>query len=161
VESFAGLEAYVLWRCAGLRDLADEVVQETWLTAVRRIRRFDPDQGSFAAWLNGIAVNVLRNSLRRRHRRGSVQPLANGRLTTEAPPDAALERHETAERIASALGELPERYEAVLRGKYFEQRSVEDLAAERGETPKAVESLLSRARQAFREAYLRCERDHE
>ena len=35
--SFAGLDAYVLWRCAGLRDRADDVVQETWLTAVRRI----------------------------------------------------------------------------------------------------------------------------
>ena len=33
-EAFAGLHAYALWRCGGLRDLADEVTQETWLTAV-------------------------------------------------------------------------------------------------------------------------------
>jgi DNA-directed RNA polymerase specialized sigma24 family protein len=35
-EAFAGLYGYVLWRCGGLRDPTDEVVQETWLTAVRR-----------------------------------------------------------------------------------------------------------------------------
>src|SRR5258707_6822181 len=62
---YAGLYAYVLWRCAGLRDHADDLVQETWLTAVRRIRRFDPAQGSFAGWLRGIAGNVLSNHFRR------------------------------------------------------------------------------------------------
>src|SRR5262249_16458684 len=60
-ESFTDLAAYVAWRCAGLRDLADDVVQETWLTAVRQVARFDPAQASFAAWLRGIAGNVLRN----------------------------------------------------------------------------------------------------
>jgi DNA-directed RNA polymerase specialized sigma24 family protein len=44
-ESFHGLTAYVAWRCAGLQDLAEEVVQETWLTAVRRIRSFDLRSG--------------------------------------------------------------------------------------------------------------------
>src|SRR5437868_6777582 len=53
-EAFAALDAYVLWRCGGLRDLADDALQETWLVAVRRIRRFDPAQGSFAGWLRGI-----------------------------------------------------------------------------------------------------------
>src|SRR5580765_7501759 len=42
-ESFAGLYRYVCWRCAGLRDVADDIVQETWLTAVRRVAVFEPD----------------------------------------------------------------------------------------------------------------------
>src|SRR5207247_2607118 len=68
-ESFAGLSAYARWRSGGLRDLADEIVQEAWLTAVRRIRAFDPSRGSFAHWLRGIAAHLLRNHLRRRARR--------------------------------------------------------------------------------------------
>src|SRR5690348_7540797 len=63
--AFAELYAYVLWRSGGLRERADEVTQETWLIAVRRLRSFDPSAGSFAAWLRGIAVNVLRNHFRR------------------------------------------------------------------------------------------------
>src|ERR1700736_240659 len=39
-QSFAGLAAYVAWRCAGLRDLEEEIIQETWFTAVKRIRAF-------------------------------------------------------------------------------------------------------------------------
>jgi RNA polymerase sigma-70 factor (ECF subfamily) len=48
---------------------------------------------------------------------------------------------------------LPARYEAVLRAKYLDGRSVADVAAAHGETAKAVESLLTRAREAFRQAY--------
>jgi RNA polymerase sigma-70 factor (ECF subfamily) len=155
-ESFDGLYAYVLWRCAGLRDRADEVVQEAWLTAVRRLRSFDPGQGSFAGWLRGIAANLLRNHFRREARRARrTEPLAGGQFCTD--PEAGARRREEAERIARALGALPQRYEAALRAKYLEGRSVADIAAAGGETVKAVESLLTRARQAFREAYLASE----
>lgn len=150
-EAFAGLYAYVLWRCGGLRERADEITQETWLTAVRRLRSFDPAAGSFAAWLRGITINLLRNHFRRENRRACrTQPLVNEPLAEEEP-------REQAERIAAALAALPPHYEAVLRMKYLEGRSVADIAAERGESPKAVESLLSRARQAFRQEYLQSE----
>jgi RNA polymerase sigma-70 factor (ECF subfamily) len=147
-EAFAGLYAYVLWRCGNLRDRAQDVVQETWLTAVRRLRTFDPSTGSFASWLRGIAANVLRNHFRREKRR--MKPL-------ESEPIAAEESREQAERIGAALASLPEHYEAALRMKYLESRSVADIAAERGESPKAIESLLTRAREAFRQAYLQAE----
>jgi RNA polymerase sigma-70 factor (ECF subfamily) len=154
-ESFAELAAYVTWRCAGLRDLTDEVVQETWLTAVRRVRRFDPDQASFGTWLRGIAANVLRNLLRRQRRRRHES--LNGHVAVAPRTDEGLPQRELAERIARALAALPERYEAVLRAKYLDQQSVIQIAESWQESPKAVESLLSRARQAFRETYSRCE----
>jgi RNA polymerase sigma-70 factor (ECF subfamily) len=150
-ESFTSLHAYVVWRCAGLRDLAEDAAQETWLTAVRRVRSFDPDRASFAAWLRGIAANVLRNHLRARRRAAPTVSL-NGAVAAPAKDAAA-----DPERIALALAALSERHEAVLRAKYLEQRSVADIAAEWDESPKAVESLLTRARDAFREAYQQTE----
>jgi RNA polymerase sigma-70 factor (ECF subfamily) len=149
-EAFADLYAYVRWRCGGLGDRADEVVQETWMTAVRRIAAFDPNQGAFAAWLRGIAVNLLRNYFRRPVR---SRPLAEA----DGMARSDVTDRERAESVAVALAELPPRYEAVLRAKYLDGRSVQDIAGDHGETPKAVESLLSRAREAFREAYLRLE----
>jgi RNA polymerase sigma-70 factor (ECF subfamily) len=147
-EAFDGLYAYILWRCAGLRDLADETVQETWLTAVRRIGDFEPQRGSFAGWLRGIAGNVVRNQLRQRRLRRRVQPLNDALPAHNTQP-----QRELAEQIAHALSALPERYEAVLQAKYVDQRSVAEIAGDWAETPKAIESLLTRARQAFREAY--------
>ena len=68
-ESFDGLYAYLSWRCGGRRDWTDEIVQETWLTVVRRIRSFEPERGSFASWLHGIAANTVKNYLRSQARR--------------------------------------------------------------------------------------------
>lgn len=147
-EAFAALYAYVLWRCGGLRDRADEVTQETWLTAVRRMRTFDPSAGSFASWLRGIAANVLRNHFRRDQRR--MKPL-------ESEPLADTESREQSERIAETLATLPPHYEAVLRMKYLDGHNVAAIASERGESPKTIESLLTRAREAFRQAYLQTE----
>jgi RNA polymerase sigma-70 factor (ECF subfamily) len=152
-ECFDALFGYVLWRCGGLRDAADEVVQETWLTALRRVRHFDPAAGTFAGWLRGIAANLLRNRFRRERRLNGLVTAAGLRGSNPEPADAELLRHERAERIARALAELPERHEAALRAKYLEGRAVADIAADWQETPKAVESLLTRAREAFRAAY--------
>jgi RNA polymerase sigma-70 factor, ECF subfamily len=146
-DTFAGLYRYVCWRSAGLRDLADELVQETWLTAVRRIRAFDPAQASFAAWLRGIAANVIRNHFRSQRRLRRTVPL-DGTETA-----SAVHERTDKERIAMALAVLSDRHEGVLRAKYLEERSVAEIAADSGESAKAIESLLTRAREAFRESY--------
>jgi RNA polymerase sigma-70 factor (ECF subfamily) len=151
-KSYAGLRAYVLWRCGGLRDHADEVIQDTWLTAVRRLRSFAPETASFAVWLRGIAANLLRNHFRQHGRRQRrLRPLhADDEQLANTDADA---QRQQAEQVARALDSLPEHYEAVLRAKYLEGQSVADIAAARNDTAKAVESLLTRARQAFRTAY--------
>jgi RNA polymerase sigma-70 factor (ECF subfamily) len=146
--AFAELFAYVHWRCGGCPDLAEDAVQETWLVAVRRLRDFDPAQGPFLAWLRGIAVNVLRNLVRARQ---AARASSNG--VASAPASDERRRRDDAEHVARVLADLPERYEAVLRAKYLEQHSVDEIAALWQETPKAIESLLTRARQAFRSAY--------
>ena len=156
-ETFPGLYAFVRWRCADLNDWADDIVQETWLTAIRRIRAFDPDQASFADWLRGIAANLLRNQLRKRHSAPSLngRPAALARADRTVPDERR--NRDRAEQIALALSRLPERYEAALRAKYLDQQSVAQMADAWNETPKAVESLLTRAREAFRQEYQRLE----
>ena len=78
LEVFDELDRFIIWRCGGRRNEADEIVQETWLTAVRQIRSFQPQQGSFLAWLRGIAANVRRNHLR------SARRLSQRESTTDA-----------------------------------------------------------------------------
>ncbi|HLW66089.1 MAG TPA: sigma-70 family RNA polymerase sigma factor [Gemmataceae bacterium] len=148
-ESFAALDAYVAWRCGGLRDLADEVLQETWLVAVRRVRDFQPDRGAFQAWLRGIAGGVIRNRLRRRQRDRTVVSL-NGDVASGQPHT---DKRERKERVAEVLAKLPEHYEAVLRAKYLDGKTMAEIATEWNDSLKSVESLLTRARDAFRQTY--------
>lgn len=122
--AFAELWNYVLWRCAGLQTIAEDIVQETWLVAVRRIGDFDPTEGPFLAWLRGIAANQLRNHFRavRRH------PEMQSHFAEPSHDDR--ERREQAELIAAALDQLPERFEAALRAKYLDLMSVDQIASE-------------------------------
>src|SRR5437870_1786449 len=152
-ETFSPLAAYVRWRCAGLHDLEEEIIQDTWLVAVKRIRSFDPERGSFIYWLRGIASNLLRNEFRRRLRGEGREPSLNGRPSPLPSAEAVLAQRDQAEQVARVLAELPPKYETVLRAKYLDQQSVAEIARDWQETPKAIESLLARARQAFRVAF--------
>ena len=149
-EAFELLWAYVQWRTGGNRAVAEEIVQETWLMAVRRIRAFDPSRGDFDNWLCGIAANLIRNHLRReRTARQHLQQLGQKPTHENSDEQAAAQ----SERIMHALAALPERSEAVLKAKYLDGQSVNAIAAAWNETPKAIESLLTRAREAFRQLY--------
>ena len=154
-ETFDGLYQYVLWRCGGRRDWADEIVQETWLLAVRRVRRFAPGRGSFSAWVRGIAANVMRNFFRRQKRLMNLKQSAVNAAEQSAGVGALRRNGEREDQVAAVLAELPDRHEAVLRAKYLDGMSVAEIAASWSATPKAVESLLTRAREAFRELYER------
>ncbi len=141
------LYAFAWYRSGRRSDRAEEVVQETWLTAVRRLKAFDPARGPFDAWLKGIAANVLRNQRRRWRRDARAKALDDDNLCQEPPPP------ENGELIGLALTALPQRYQAVLRAKYEERLSVSEIAARLGATAKATESLLARAREAFRSIF--------
>jgi RNA polymerase sigma-70 factor (ECF subfamily) len=153
LEVFDELDRFAFWRCGGRRNEADEVVQETWLTAVRRIRSFRPEHGSFVAWLRGIAANVRRNQMRSARRVSQRETNVGGQVHDVVEMESATNDLERNEQIAAALDGLLERQESVLRAKYFDGLSVTEIAEAWKESPKAIESLLSRARDAFRERF--------
>ena len=144
-EAFEPLLAYVQWRLGGAGATVEEIVQETWLVAVRRIGAFNPDKAGFVPWLRGIAANLICNWLRKRRPIVSIEGVD--------VPVPAKEDDDRPGRIAAALDALSPRHEAVLRAKYLEGLSVAAIAAAWGESEKAIESLLTRAREAFRQAY--------
>ncbi|MBN2294599.1 MAG: RNA polymerase sigma factor [Pirellulales bacterium] len=155
-ESFDELYAYVHWRCGARRDQADEVVQETWLTAVRQVRKFDPARASFLIWLRGIATNVLRSHMRKQMTSQKHRETVDVETLADASADlhqAKQQRKQRGLRVAQTLNRLPDHYDEVLRAKYLDNLTVAQIATVRGETPKAIESLLGRARSLFREIY--------
>lgn len=146
-------------------DVAD-VVQETLLAAARSARQYDPERGSLWMWLCGIARRQAALYLRKRRRGPAVQagePSGDGCPGAvqwldagELPGDAAA-RRELAETVRAALGRLTLEYETLLRARYFDGVSVDELAGQGGTTPTAVRSMLARARRAFRDVFLRCQ----
>lgn len=143
----AAVRRYLAWRLGGCVATLDDLAQESWLIAARSLRKFAPARGAFQHWLFGIVGNVCRNHLRTR-RRSRQRPYLQGHEPAEESRE-----DQRAHRVADALAALPDHYERLLRAKYFEGASVECIAQSEKQTAKAIESLLTRARAAFRELF--------
>ena len=75
------------------------------------------------------------------------------RLESQEFPDELIQREETRALVNASMAQLPLHYRQALEAKYVDGRSVRAMAEDAGHSEKAVESLLGRARQAFREAF--------
>jgi RNA polymerase sigma-70 factor (ECF subfamily) len=82
-----------------------------------------------------------------------VRAALDALAASEELPEGELLRKELGDLVRVALDNLPARYAAVLEWKYIEGESVREIAQRLELGQKAVESLLTRARGAFREAF--------
>jgi RNA polymerase sigma-70 factor (ECF subfamily) len=157
---FPRLYRFTLARVDG-PDVAEDLVQATMMKAVRNLHTWRGGATLFT-WLcaidrNEIASWRLRTGARQAVPLAEDAPEVRFRLATLAAtveqPDAALERRELARLVQVALDSLPPHYGDVLEWKYIEGLGVADIATRLRSSPKAAESLLGRARRAFREIY--------
>ncbi len=147
--------ARLMGPCAA--DVAD-VVPETFLAAARSARTYDPARGTLWVWVWGIArvhVALHYRKLDRLHR-VREKYAADGTLAKHLDGQAdTLDADERAALVRATLAELPADYETLLTAKYLDGDPVEAIAAREQTTGVAVRSKLARARQAFREAFVR------
>jgi len=159
----AGLYAFVFYRVGRDASLAEDVVQETFATALARTADYDPKRGSVGSWLAVLSRNVIRDHLRE-HRRADQLLETWDRIDAtlaqtfaamaERPlPGEVLERAETRDLVHMAIANLPEQYRSALTRKYVDGESLETLAQDLGISVDAAKSLLARARRAFRDTF--------
>jgi len=148
---------FVHFRIGRDRELVEDVVQDTFLTALQTLAAWDGRSG-LRGWLVGIAKNKIREARRKRAREPLADALAEADadidailadVSREPLPDHVLERRETSELVGAALSSLPADYQRALLDKYVEGRSTADIARASGRSEKAAESLLTRSRTAF------------
>jgi len=142
----------------------EDVVQNSLIKAVRNLGSFRGEAALFT-WL----CEICRNELANVHRKAARQPaheslddVAFARDTVvelyapseyEPAHDADVAEHRGA--IATALSGLPERYARALEWKYGDGFSVQEIARMLGLSTVAAQSLLARAREAFKECWRR------
>lgn len=137
-----GLYRYVSTRCGGERELAEDVVQETWLRAVRSWRTL-PDEP--AAWLTTVARNLLVSHYRRRR----TEPLDEALLATLVAEEATAHGDRDA-LLQRALRRLPRPAARLLAAFHLDRRRVAEIADTEGMSARAVEGRLRRARQQLK-----------
>lgn len=161
-EYFVRLYRFALPRLNGDADAAQEVAQATLCKVMRKLDSFRGEAALFT-WICQICRHQIADHLRetRRHSERVVliedSPQVQAALDAiQAPdvdnPDRVYDDRQLSGLIRSVLDRLPARYGDALEWKYVEGLSVEEIGSRMGIGTTAAQSLLSRARLAFREA---------
>lgn len=120
-----------LQRLTGDDQLAEELLQATWLSALENLQRFQswPVGGGFKAWLFRIATNKA-NDLWRRRWRESVADQDLELVTDEQGQDASrrLESAEQQQKLLWAIEQLPANQRQVLLLRYYSGMKFIDIA---------------------------------
>jgi len=147
----------------GNRDSAEELVQITLTRAIPKLRDFR-GQASLVTWLCAFCRFEILTLRRKRQKLDREVELPDdlpeiGRAldligaTPSETPVSKLLRKEKAYLVRTLLDRLPGRYGDVLEWKYQEGLSVAEIADRLQTTRTAAQSILARARQAFREGF--------
>ncbi len=159
---FPKLYRFALARLNGNQDEAREVVQRTFCKAFERLDTYR-GEASLYGWMCQICRNNIVDLGRQRQREfqkvtlleedGTIQSILE---TLAAPaaeePENQAWRMDVMRLIQATMDCLPGHYGDVLEWKYVDGLSVKEIAERLAVGPKAAESLLTRARGAFREA---------
>jgi RNA polymerase sigma-70 factor (ECF subfamily) len=147
------------FRMTGNEQDAEDIVQDTFLRAYRRIGKFD-ERASFGTWLYRITVNCSLDLVRARKRRSEQSGSANPEMddliqslpSAGATPDRMAMSGQARQRIAEAMEELSasERTAFVLR--HFEGMCIDEVSRVLGCRPGAARHCVFRAVQKLRRA---------
>jgi RNA polymerase sigma-70 factor (ECF subfamily) len=153
-EYFPRLFRFTLGRVNNNTDLAEEVVQRTMCIVVRKMGTYRGEALLFT-WLCQICRNEVTAVCRQRRIEltDDVQAALESVATDEHRPEGAHRREEIAHFVRTTLDYLPAKYATALEMKYMHGNSVAEIGAALGIGTKAAESLLTRARVAFKDGF--------
>jgi len=161
---FARLYRFALPRVGQNADAAEEVVQAALCKAISALKSWRGEAALFT-WICTFCRHEISGHYRRSGKAPQPMGLIEGapdmgpglvRLaerTARAPDDEA-QRRDEARLVQETLDILPARYGNALEWKYIQGLSVGEIADRLKVGTKAAESLLTRARQAFRLAFV-------
>jgi RNA polymerase sigma-70 factor (ECF subfamily) len=147
------IHAYVRQRLAPRAEMVDDLVQEVFLAALKGLPSF-AGRSSLKVWLLGIARHKVEDHYRAHLRRAETLSDFDDDsafVPVEQPRfDELIDDERVRDKTRRVLARLPEAYGYALLWRYWERRSVREIAAQTGRTEKAGERLLARARTQFK-----------
>lgn len=154
------LHRFALYRLGHDRELTREIVQATLVKAIAKLDTFR-GEAALMTWLCACCRFEIAAHFRRRGHRGVTLELDEDSAPVEstwspeppADPEADILQAETSRLVHEALDQLPAHYGRALEWKYLDELPVKEIAVRLEIGPKAAESLLTRAREAFRDVY--------
>ncbi|OHA56681.1 MAG: hypothetical protein A2114_02295 [Candidatus Vogelbacteria bacterium GWA1_51_14] len=138
-------------RMLGSRDLAEDVVQDTFVKIYIQASRFDPrGEDSFRAWAHTVFIHTALSAVRKfKRERLTTVHLDNDLVENLGAPDRAISLNLLKDEAMSILSHLPATAKRILTLRFLEGLSYEEIAASEGVSEGAARTRVARARQEF------------
>jgi RNA polymerase sigma-70 factor (ECF subfamily) len=138
----------VAFRITGNEDDAEDVLQESFISAFKNLHSFRAD-ASFGSWLKKIVVNKAINILQKR----KLDPLPESEDWDVAEEETPIEYGNglTVEGVKRAIDQLPDGYRSVLSLYLLEGYDHQEIAEIMGITESTSKSQLNRAKGKLRD----------
>jgi RNA polymerase sigma-70 factor (ECF subfamily) len=148
---------YVFLRTGLDAALAEDMTQDIFLDAFKGMDGFK-GLCSERTWIFRIARNKLSDFYRKQYRRKIEfidiwDPLAEGLSDPGQDTEEIMESALESRLVCDCLGRIPHHYRVTLMLKYIDGKSVRQIANLADKSPKAIESLLQRSKNAFIKEY--------
>lgn len=137
------------YRATGDRQVAEEIVQDTFVRAWRSIDRFDPQRADLRTWLFAIARNLTVDHYRRKGARPSI-PTSDERLEQHGGSTTDIDRAVEAWQIAEALHRLSPAHRDAIVEIHLRGASIAETADRLGVPPGTVKSRVYYGLKALR-----------
>jgi len=145
---------------SGKAEIAEEVTQDVFVAVMKSAKRYDAERGSVAAFLYGIARNIVLRALERERPYVTVLDERAGEYPAEQDIFGDLAQSERIETLRKAVLALPPAYREVVVLCDLHERDYAEAASAMGCAIGTVRSRLHRARALLAEkmrAGERCE----
>lgn len=147
-EALPVVYGYFFKRCGGRREVAADLTQETFVSAVRSVRSGTTVEAPMP-WI----VSIARRRLVDFYRRKAGRPVPVGDWDTPTVSVGSQWTSGTEARLVSALERVPTDHRLVLVLRYVDDLAVAEVAEMIGRSVRATESLLVRARRSLETAF--------
>jgi len=150
-QNFKPVYSFCVQLVNGHENEAEDMTQQVFIIAAKIIHRYTFQKGTFRFWLFAIAKNCLKKLL---FEKKKFKQVDNACLESLAEPA----KYSQNLLVLETLAHLPSHYSMIIEVKYMDKKTMCEIAQAQNTTETAVESMLMRAKDKFRQVYLQLQK---
>lgn len=153
--NFNYVYSFIYSRVAGNKEVTEDIVQETFLSAFKGEAKFK-GISSYKTWLCGIARNKILNYYRDNIKNDKLSYIDElDCMEDTADVEMSVINDESRKIVLDTLNNIKPVYSCALILKYMDEYSIKEIAEFLSKTPKSIDGILQRAKVSFKKEYIK------
>ena len=147
---YRSLMKYVIAPIVPNKEDQKECLSEAVLRILDKIHLYDPERGSWTAWVTAVTRNVALNKARSVRSHFELEEISLETPSPDPTPEEQLLQKERQNELRNAVAQLSQKDRLIFYRKYYYLQTTAQIASEIGMTERAIEGRLYRIKKRLR-----------